>query len=70
LVVAVFGAQAVHIGAAFVPGLRDVLQMHRISVELWMTLVPIALSLLLVMEVFKLAWRRLGTGFRPTVPAL
>ena len=60
VVLAVVGAQAVHIGAAFVPGLRDVLEMHPISVELWLTLVPIALSLLLVMEAFKIAWRRLG----------
>ncbi len=56
VIVSVVGAQAVQIGAAFVPGLRDVLEMHPISVELWLALVPISLSLLLVMELFKLVW--------------
>ncbi len=66
VVISVVGAQAVHIGAAFVPGISDVLQMHPISVELWLALVPIALSLLLVMEFFKLAWRGYaGTGAEP-----
>ncbi len=55
VVISVVGAQAVHIGAAFVPGISDVLEMHPISLELWLALVPIALSLLLVMELFKLA---------------
>jgi magnesium-transporting ATPase (P-type) len=61
VIVAVLAAQTVHIGAAFVPGLRDVLQMRPISAELWLMLVPIALSLLLVMELFKVAWRLLGS---------
>jgi magnesium-transporting ATPase (P-type) len=65
LVAAVCGAQCIHVGAAFVPGLRDVLQMRPISVELWATLVPIALSLLLVMEIFKIARRRIGAGVPP-----
>jgi magnesium-transporting ATPase (P-type) len=62
VIVAVFGAQAVHIGAAFVPGLRDVLEMQPISVWLWLALVPIALSLLPVMELFKIVWRRVGAS--------
>jgi magnesium-transporting ATPase (P-type) len=61
VVVAVFGAQAVQIGAAYVPGINDVLEIHPISVELWLALVPIALSLLLVMELFKLLWRVAST---------
>jgi hypothetical protein len=39
--------------------------MRPISIELWATLVPIALSLLLVMEIFKIARRRLGAGVPP-----
>ena len=69
VVASVVGAQAVHIGAAFVPGLRDVLGMHPISVELWLALVPIALSLLLVMELFKLVWRGISAGEAPAAPA-
>ena len=69
VVISVVGAQAVHIGAAFVPGLRDVLEMHPISVELWLALVPIALSLLLVMELFKLVWRGISAGGAAAAPA-
>jgi magnesium-transporting ATPase (P-type) len=58
VIAAVAGAQAVHIGAAFVPGLSTVLDMQPISIGLWLTLIPIALSMLLVMELFKFAWRR------------
>ena len=57
VVMAVFAAQTVHITAAFVPGLRDVLEMHPISVQLWLTLMPIALSLLVAIEMFKITWR-------------
>ena len=53
LMAAVIGAQAVHIGAAFVPGLRDVLQIETITLEMWLLLVPIAGSVLLVMELDK-----------------
>ncbi len=67
VVAAVFGAQAVHVSAAFVPGLRDVLQMQPISVSLWLTLIPIALTLLIVMELFKLAVAR--NGGVPALPA-
>lgn len=57
VVAAVIGAQAIHIGAAFTPGLSHVLEMQPISIWTWLALVPIALSLLVVMELFKLAMR-------------
>lgn len=60
LMAAVVGAQGVHISAAYIPGLRDVLQMAPISIGLWLTLIPIALSVLLVMELAKAYWRRAG----------
>ena len=53
LIAAVLGAQAVHVGAAFVPGLRDVLQIEPISVAMWSMLVPVAISVLVVMELDK-----------------
>jgi len=65
VVISVMGAQAVHIGAAFVPGISDVLEMHPISIQLWLALVPIALSLLVVMELFKLVWRGMSGGGVP-----
>ena len=68
VVMAVFAAQTVHITAAFVPGLWDVLEMHPISVELWLTLVPIALLPMVVMEIFKIAWRRLANHPKRDAP--
>jgi hypothetical protein len=53
LIAAVLGAQAVHVGAAFVPGLRDVLQIEPISVAMWSMLLPVAVSVLVVMELDK-----------------
>lgn len=61
LIAAVIGAQAVHITAAFVPGVRDVLAMEPISLDLWLLLLPIAGSLLVVMEIDKALRRRAGT---------
>jgi Ca2+-transporting ATPase len=51
-------AQAVHIGAMYTPGLRDVLGIAPISVELWLQLLGVALVLLLAMEVHKALRRR------------
>lgn len=46
-------AQAMHISAAFLPGLRDVLQIAPIEPGLWLGLFAVAASLLLVMELDK-----------------
>jgi magnesium-transporting ATPase (P-type) len=62
VIFAVAGAQTIHIAAAFVPGLSGVLEMQPVSVLSWLSLVPIALSLLLVMELFKLFWRSRQPG--------
>ena len=53
LMAAVVGAQAVHIGAAYIPGLRDVLEVAPITFEMWLLLVPITASVVLVMELDK-----------------
>jgi magnesium-transporting ATPase (P-type) len=57
VVAAAVGAQLVHIGAAFVPGLRETLEVAPISLEAWLLLVPLAGSVLLVMELDKLLRR-------------
>jgi magnesium-transporting ATPase (P-type) len=62
IVAAALGAQLVHIGAAFVPGLRETLQVEPISLEAWLLLVPLAGSVLLVMELDKLLRRGGRTG--------
>ncbi|MCB8839894.1 HAD-IC family P-type ATPase [Aurantimonas sp. VKM B-3413] len=54
LVAAVVGAQALHIGAAFTPGLRDLLGLSPLPLSEWLLLVPLALSVLVVMETDKL----------------
>lgn len=66
VVASVVGAQAVHVSAAYVPGLSDVLEMQPISLVLWLAIVPIALTLLLAMELFKLFGR--GMARRTHVP--
>jgi magnesium-transporting ATPase (P-type) len=57
LMAAVAGAQALHISAAFIPGLRETLEVEPISLTTWLVLVPIAASVLLVMEIDKLLRR-------------
>nr|WP_329610566.1 HAD-IC family P-type ATPase [Jiella pelagia] len=65
LIVAVVGAQALHIGAAFTPGFSDLLGLEPLPLSEWLLLVPLALSVLLVMEGDKLlrSW-----GRRSSVP--
>jgi magnesium-transporting ATPase (P-type) len=60
LVGAVIAAQDLHIGAAYVPGLREVLQVEPIGLGLWLALLPVAGSALLVMEADKALRRAAG----------
>lgn len=53
LVVAVAAAQSLHIAAAYIPGLREVLQIEPISPGLWLGLAAIALTILPVVELDK-----------------
>ena len=53
LILAILGAQALHIAAMYLPGLRDVLDVQPIGFHEWITVAAVALSLLLVMEVYK-----------------
>ena len=50
-------AQLVHIGALYMPGLRDILGVQPVSFALWSGLLAMALALLLAMESHK-AWTR------------
>ncbi len=56
LMAAIIGAQALHLGALFMPGLAGVLRVQPISLFDWLFIALIALSLLAVMEVFKRFW--------------
>jgi magnesium-transporting ATPase (P-type) len=53
-------AQLVHIGAMYTPGLRQVLGVQPVSIELWAGLLAVSLAILVAMEVHKrlLAARR------------
>ncbi|MFF8799418.1 MULTISPECIES: cation-translocating P-type ATPase [unclassified Methylobacterium] len=53
LIVAVVAAQSLHIAAAYIPGLREVLQIEPISPGLWLGLAALALSILPMMELDK-----------------
>ncbi|MER2268276.1 cation-translocating P-type ATPase [Methylobacterium oxalidis] len=59
LVVAVAAAQALHVASAYIPGLRDVLQVEPISPRMWLILALIALSILPLMEFDKALRTRL-----------
>jgi magnesium-transporting ATPase (P-type) len=50
-------AQLVHIGAMYTPGLSDMLHIHPVSLTHWLTLLGLALTILVVMEMHK-AMRR------------
>jgi calcium-translocating P-type ATPase len=54
LVFAILGAQAIHIGAMYTPGLRDVLQIAPVTLVQWSQLLMIALTLIVVDELHKL----------------
>lgn len=58
LVLAVPAAQLVHIGAMYMPGIGDVLELRPISFDNWAILLGVALILLAVSEVQKVLLRR------------
>jgi Ca2+-transporting ATPase len=53
LIFGMLGAQAIHIGAMYTPGLRDVLQLQPVSIVQWSQLLGIALCLIIVDELHK-----------------
>jgi magnesium-transporting ATPase (P-type) len=55
-------AQLVHISAMYTPWLREVLGVQPVGLAHWSQLLGIAMSLLLVMELHKLGWKRLHRG--------
>ncbi|MEW6255257.1 MAG: HAD-IC family P-type ATPase [Pseudomonadota bacterium] len=57
---AVCAAQILHLAAPFIPGLRDVLGVTPLAPEIWLALVPLAASLVAVVEIDKALRRRAG----------
>ncbi len=53
-------AQAIHIGAMYTPWISDVLKIQPVSIEHWLQLLTLALSVLVVMELHKVWLRRSG----------
>ncbi len=58
LLIAVIGAQLLHIGAMFTPGLSQVLDIQPISPVDWLIVGILAISLIFVMEIFKVLYNR------------
>ncbi len=54
VVFAALGAQVLHISAMYLPGLREVLDVQPIGLADWFIVAPVALSLLVVVEFYKL----------------
>jgi len=53
LLFGMLAAQTIHIAAMYTPGLKDVLQIEPVTIELWGTLLSIALILIVVDEIHK-----------------
>jgi len=51
-------AQLVHIGAMYTPWINDVLQIQPVSLQHWLELLALALTVLLAMEIHKVVRRR------------
>lgn len=63
IIIGISMAQAVHISAAYIPGLKDVLQLEPVRTREWFFLFPAALLILAGMECFK--WLRKGNKKGP-----
>lgn len=61
LILAVLTSQAVHLGAMYTPGLRDLLGLAPVDPLEWAGIAVASLGLILVMEVYKAARRALGS---------
>ena len=53
-------AQLIHIGAMYTPWFSDVLKIQPVSLQHWFSLLGLALSVVVIMELQKLWWRRSG----------
>ena len=58
LVLGVLVAQGIHIGAMYLPGLRDILHIQPVSPQHWAELLGLAVTILVAMEVHKVLWQR------------
>ena len=58
LVFGTLGAQLIHIGALYTPGINDILGTHSVSFGHWLNLLGLALILLIVMEIHKFYRRK------------
>ncbi len=58
LFAAVILAQSTHIGAMYVPGIKDVLHIEPVALDAWLTAAGIALSLIVIMEIYKYLTRK------------
>ena len=54
LILAVIGAQGIHIGAMYTPGLAGILDLQPIAPATWVAVAAVALTLLGVAEIYKL----------------
>jgi len=60
LVLTTIGAFLLHLAMMYLPFGQNLLVTAPVSLETWLMLVPLALSILVVMEIQKWAWRRFG----------
>ena len=70
LVVAILGAQSIHIAAMYTPGLRTILQVEPVTLLQWSQLLIIALVLIVVDELHKRWHQRVIPGRNADVSSL
>jgi magnesium-transporting ATPase (P-type) len=64
LLFGMLGAQSIHIGAMFMPGLKNILQVEPVSLQQWTQLLAIALLLIVVDEAHKVWHRHTADSFQ------
>ncbi len=57
LLLAILGSLAIHLGAMWTPGVSDVLRLAPLDLDAWLTVLPLALVPILVVELVKRLWR-------------
>jgi magnesium-transporting ATPase (P-type) len=61
LIILIFVVQAVHISSMYIPFMQGILRIGPISLNEWITVFTLSIPVILVMEVFKLAYNRTAT---------
>jgi Ca2+-transporting ATPase len=68
LIFSILVAQGVHISAAYIPGLSGLLHLEPLTLKEWLILLPLAGSIIAVMEAYKWFAKSVSKANRMTLP--